>query len=68
MLDNGTLRAAAKGLPADYEEKTWEKLRAAIVAVQRKEPVQYGEEELYKVHLTFFWLAKSIYDRRVAYC
>jgi hypothetical protein len=41
--------AASKGLPDDYEQKTWEKLQAAIAAVQNKQAVQYGEEELYKV-------------------
>lgn len=38
----------SKGLPDDYEQKTWEKLQAAIAAVQNKQAVQYGEEELYK--------------------
>ena len=40
-------------LPADFEEKLWEKLQLAIRAVHAKESVKYGEEELYKVRYNY---------------
>lgn len=36
-------------LPEGYETETWEILKSSIVAVQRKQPVSFSKEELYKV-------------------
>ncbi|XP_063703800.1 cullin-4A [Culicoides brevitarsis] len=35
-------------LPENYSEKTWEKLREAIVAIQTSKPIIYSLEELYQ--------------------
>lgn len=38
----------AKSLPANYHEKTWEKLQKAVVAIQTSQPIEYSLEELYQ--------------------
>nr|CAH7726315.1 unnamed protein product [Callosobruchus chinensis] len=35
-------------LPEDYREQTWEKLKSAVLAIQRSKPNQYVLEELYQ--------------------
>ena len=35
-------------LPENYQEKTWEKLKAAVVAIQTSTPITYFLEELYQ--------------------
>lgn len=36
-------------LPANFEEDTWAKLKAAVKAVHNKQPVAASLEELYRV-------------------
>jgi hypothetical protein len=40
-------------LPENFEEETWQKLRAAIHAIHNKQPVATSLEELYKVRHNF---------------
>lgn len=35
-------------LPENYQEHTWQKLRAAVVAIQTSTPIEYSLEELYQ--------------------
>ncbi|GJQ68033.1 hypothetical protein Trydic_g10668 [Trypoxylus dichotomus] len=35
-------------LPDDYTDKTWEKLRSAVLAIQKSKPNKYSCEELYQ--------------------
>jgi hypothetical protein len=44
-------------LPSDFEETTWQKLQEAIVAVQKKIPVNCSLEELYKVRMSVVFIA-----------
>jgi len=47
-------------LPEDFEDITWEKLRAAILAVEHKAPVNCSLEELYKVRVRHRLPLKSL--------
>eukprot|EP00005_Dracoamoeba_jomungandri_P002557 CAMPEP_0174254846 /NCGR_PEP_ID=MMETSP0439-20130205/4193_1 /TAXON_ID=0 /ORGANISM="Stereomyxa ramosa, Strain Chinc5" /LENGTH=744 /DNA_ID=CAMNT_0015336711 /DNA_START=181 /DNA_END=2415 /DNA_ORIENTATION=- len=51
-------------LPEDFEQKTWEKLRTALEAVQQKESTEFGEEELYQATeaLCTHKLANKLYE------
>jgi cullin-4 len=40
-------------LPDNFEEETWQKLRAAIHAIHEKQPIATSLEELYKVPFSF---------------
>jgi cullin-4 len=40
-------------LPADFEEKTWSKLKEAVKAVHEKRRIEYSLEELYRVSFSF---------------
>lgn len=35
-------------LPENYQEKTWEKLQKAVVAIQTSKSIEYSLEELYQ--------------------
>uniref|UniRef100_U5ERJ8 Cullin-4A n=1 Tax=Corethrella appendiculata TaxID=1370023 RepID=U5ERJ8_9DIPT len=35
-------------LPEDYQERTWEKLREAVIAIQKSKRIEYSLEELYQ--------------------
>lgn len=35
-------------MPDDYQEKTWEKLQKAVVAIQTSKSIEYSLEELYQ--------------------
>lgn len=35
-------------LPDNYQEKTWEKLQKAVVAIQTSKSIEYSLEELYQ--------------------
>lgn len=41
--------AAKPKLPADFADKTWGKLQAAVTAVHQKQPVSCSLEDLYRV-------------------
>lgn len=49
QLTNPCLLAVKPKLPDDFEEKTWQKLKGAVHAVQKKETVVSSHEELYRV-------------------
>lgn len=40
--------AAKPTLPENYQEKTWEKLKEAVIAIQTSKPIGYSQEELYQ--------------------
>lgn len=40
--------SAIPTLPENYQEKTWEKLKEAVVAIQTSKPIVYCLEELYQ--------------------
>lgn len=40
--------SAKPTLPENYQEKTWEKLKEAVVAIQTSKPIIYCLEELYQ--------------------
>lgn len=42
------LAAAKPTLPENYQEKTWEKLKEAVIAIQTSTPIVYCLEELYQ--------------------
>lgn len=45
---NTNIFAGKPILPENYQEKTWEKLREAVVAIQTSTPITYCMEELYQ--------------------
>ena len=45
------LHAVKPKLPEDFEANTWAKLRAAVLAVHKRQPVSCSLEELYRVSL-----------------
>jgi cullin-4 len=57
-------------LPDDFEDSTWTKLRAAVVAIQNKEPVSTSREELYRAveDLCAHKMAARLYDRLQEVC
>jgi cullin 4 len=40
--------SAKPALPDNFQEKTWKKLREAVIAIQTSKPIAYSLEELYK--------------------
>lgn len=42
------LLAVKPTLPDNYQEKTWEKLQKAVVAIQTSKSIEYSLEELYQ--------------------
>lgn len=42
------LRTVKPTLPDNYQEKTWEKLHKAVVAIQTAKSIEYSLEELYQ--------------------
>jgi cullin 4 len=57
-------------LPDNFEDSTWEKLRAAVHAVQHSEPVATSKEELYRAveDLCAHRMAARLYERLSAVC
>lgn len=51
-------------LPANYQEKTWEKLREAVIAIQNSKSIQYSLEELYQAveNMCNHKMATILYD------
>lgn len=51
-------------LPDNYQELTWEKLRGAVLAIQKSKPVKYSLEELYQAveNLCNHKMAHNIYN------
>ena len=45
------LPAVKPKLPEDFEANTWAKLRQAVLAVHKRQPVSCSLEELYRVSL-----------------
>jgi len=57
-------------LPADFEERTWAKLKEAVTAVHAKQPVACSLEELYRAveDLCVHKLGSSLYARLQQVC
>jgi cullin-4 len=57
-------------LPANFMEVTWEKLHAAVVAVQRKQPSSISYEELYRAveDLCIQKMSADVYKRLERVC
>lgn len=51
-------------LPENYQEKTWEKLKEAVVAIQSSKSIQYSLEELYQAveNMCNHKMASTLYD------
>jgi cullin 4 len=45
---NSFLFPAKPALPDNFQEKTWKKLREAVIAIQTSKAIAYSLEELYK--------------------
>ncbi|EEB20367.1 Cullin-4A, putative [Pediculus humanus corporis] len=51
-------------LPENYQEKTWEKLKEAVIAIQSSKFIQYSLEELYQAveNMCNHKMASTLYD------
>lgn len=51
-------------LPENYQEKTWEKLKEAVIAIQSSKSIQYSLEELYQAveNMCNHKMASTLYD------
>ncbi|KAL0268902.1 UNVERIFIED_CONTAM: hypothetical protein PYX00_010685 [Menopon gallinae] len=51
-------------LPENYQEKTWEKLREAVIAIQSSKSIQYSLEELYQAveNMCNHKMASTLYE------
>eukprot|EP00906_Rhabdomonas_costata_P031808 RCo044881 len=60
----------APKLPDSFESETWAKLKAAIVAVQMRQGVQYSEEELYNAvqSMCLHKFSANLYDNLRCAC
>jgi cullin 4 len=47
-LMHASLISAKPSLPEYYQERTWEKLKEAVIAIQTSTPIAYCLEELYQ--------------------
>nr|CCA24461.1 PREDICTED: similar to Cullin4B (CUL4B) isoform 3 pu [Albugo laibachii Nc14] len=67
-----TIRPLKKipSIPKSFEEESWQKLHAAIVAVQKKEAISFSREELYRlVEDVCTWkLAANLYTKLQSCC
>lgn len=67
-----TIRPLKKvpSIPQYFEEESWQKLHAAIVAVQNKQPISFSREELYRlVEDVCTWkLAANLYTKLESCC
>ncbi|CAH0562200.1 unnamed protein product [Brassicogethes aeneus] len=52
-------------LPEDYREQTWDKLKSAVLAIQKSMPNQYSLEELYQAveNMCNHKMAQTLYSR-----
>ena len=57
-------------VPADFEDKMWEKLRTAVTAVYQQQPVEYPMEDLYRAvqDLCASNMGSKLYTRLQATC
>ncbi|CAM9628792.1 unnamed protein product [Chrysoparadoxa australica] len=57
-------------LPPDFEDQAWSKLRAAVLAVQSKQPIETSREELYRAveDLCAHKMSSRLYDRLQVEC
>lgn len=62
--------ASPPKLPDNFEDTTWEKLRAATLKVQANEPVSYSQEELYRAveDLCLHKMGAKLYERLEQVC
>jgi len=62
--------AMAPKLPDNFEDGTWEKLKAATLKVQANEPVSYSQEELYRAveDLCLHKMGEKLYQRLKEVC
>ena len=62
--------ASTPKLPENFEDDTWEKLKAATLRVQANEPVSASQEELYRAveDLCLHKMGQRLYQRLEALC
>ena len=60
----------APSVPTDFEEKTWSKLRSAVVAISSKTAIAISKEELYRAveDLCLQKLSAPLYDKLKSEC
>jgi hypothetical protein len=62
--------AMAPKLPENFEDDTWDKLKAATLKVHANEPVSYSQEELYRAveDLCLHKMGAKLYERLQEVC
>lgn len=60
----------APSVPSDFEEKTWSKLRSAVIAISSKTAISISKEELYRAveDMCLQKLSASLYDKLKSEC